>query len=112
LNGEVVAELFNKRRRDFQNLTYFHASNEAKLEIRKTILTMYVNSRPYWYQRLEQKTGKFDLRTKLFIYYLLERRIRNMWERHELRLLIKPKFHKAAGGGCDRKKRGETAQVV
>jgi hypothetical protein len=87
------AELFNKRRRDFRNLTYFHASNEAKLEIRKTILTMYVNSRPYWYQRLEQKTGKFDLRTKLFICYLLKCRIRNMWERHELRLLS-PSFTK------------------
>ena len=87
------ADLFNKRRRDFQNLNYFHASNEAKFEIRKTALTMYVNSRPYWYQRLEQKTGKFDLRTKLFIYHLLAYRIRKNWARRELRLL-NPSFTK------------------
>lgn len=75
------ASLFDENDSDFEDCNYWDASVEEKLDIRRTVLRVYLDSRPNWYERLEQNTGKFNLETKAYIYKLIASKIRDDWKK-------------------------------
>jgi len=88
LTAVQVADLrnsyFEKRKAkydpNFENYSFFDIPNKTQIEIRRTIIVKYLESRPDWYQRLERNTQTFNFNTEEFIKDLLICRFNVNWK--------------------------------